>query len=205
MKSQTLYTLPGLHSGGFCKPTMKYPDIFDWFSGEVRLLFEIFGFIGRMHKRNNRYWLETDNFVTSTGKNTENYKGLSPTVFAYLKSPLGTTTSTSSQKIGFCKQATQMHTTQNPKSFVTYHEGFNTNTRNKNIFVVDEELPFTKSSMASPLVFDHLIKSYFPQLNDSNSFDAVRYDAHKKIQIEYFPITFLTHDQWINEYILSYL
>ena len=102
-----------------------------------------------MSKLNNRYWLETDDFFDSTGKNTEKIKkGILPTAFSHSKSSLGTNTpilwkpENFPKKITCCKKPTQMHTTQYPDLFVTYREGFNMNNGFKNPIVVDEDPSF---------------------------------------------------------------
>ena len=51
-----------------------------------------------------------------------------------------------------------MHTTQNHNLFVTFYEGFNIKTGNKNPFVVEEDSSYIQQSMSSPLVFDSVEK-----------------------------------------------
>ena len=128
-------------------------------------------FFGRLSKLNNRFWLETDDF---TGKNTEKIsKSILPTVVPFANSPLGTTTPFYSrleffpQKNTFCKKPTKDHTTQQyPDLLVTFREGFNMNTGNKNPVVFDEKPSFSQTSMSSPLVFVCVknIKKYHPPL-----------------------------------------
>ena len=120
------HTLPCLHSDGFCKPTLKHPFIFVWFPEEICLLFHISDYIGQLSELDNRYWLETDDFFDSTGKNTRKFtRGILPTVVSHKKSQLGTNTPTLSrleifpQKNNICRKPTQMQPTQYPDFFVT--------------------------------------------------------------------------------------
>ena len=83
------------------------------------------------------------------------------------------------QQKTFCKKPTQLLLTYFLNSFVTYREGFNLNTGNKNASVVDENPSFSRQSMSSPLYYDcSKNKYYFPSLNVSKSFGTVEYDAH---------------------------
>ena len=72
-----------------------------------------------------------------------------------------------------------MHTTQYHDLFVTYREGFNLTTGNKDTIVADENPLFSRQSISSPLLFDSVKnKIHYPPLKDSNSFGTVDYDAH---------------------------
>ena len=62
---------PSLHSDGSWKPTLKHPSTFVWFREEVCLTFHFSDFSGRISKLKKRYWLETDDFLISAGKNSE--------------------------------------------------------------------------------------------------------------------------------------
>ena len=117
--------------------------------------------MGRMSKLKKRYWLETDDSFITTGKNTEQFiRGILPTVFLYTNSTIGSTTPISSileiftLKNTFCGIPTHMHATQYIAFFITYHEGLNLNTGNKNTIVVDEDSFFSQQQTSSPLVFD---------------------------------------------------
>ena len=58
-------------------------------------------------------------------------------------------------KKNFPKERKQMHPTQYFVLFVTYREGSNMNTGNKNPIVLDEGSSFSRLSMSSLLVFDN--------------------------------------------------
>ena len=74
-----------MRSDGFCKPTLKRPSTSVWFPGKNCLIVQNSETIGRMSKLNNRYWLESDVFFNSTGRNIKQiiYVEL-PTVFFIL-------------------------------------------------------------------------------------------------------------------------
>ena len=57
-------TLTSLHDDGFCKPTIQTPITSFWFPEALCLIISINSFIGGMSKLNNRYWLETEHFLT---------------------------------------------------------------------------------------------------------------------------------------------
>ena len=91
-------------------------------------------------------------------------KSISPIMFPYINSSLGTTTPTLwrveifSKKSTFCKKPTQKHATQYHVLFVIYHEVFFMETGIKSLNVVVEEPSFTRSSLTSPFVFDSVEK-----------------------------------------------
>ena len=60
------YMLPCYHSDGFCKPTTRTPYILTWFDEKFCLIFRLQGFIGRMTRIKDRYWIELDNFNDSS-------------------------------------------------------------------------------------------------------------------------------------------
>ena len=146
-----------------------------------------------MSKLSNRYWLETDDFLNSSEKNTGKIdKSILPIVFLYANSPLGTNNPTLSrmeifqQKITFCKKPTQIHKTLYRDSFVTYREGFKMKIRIKNSIVVDPEPSFTQTSRSSPIVFDCINNfNYFPPLKDSKNHGTVYSDANLNTKIDY--------------------
>ena len=98
------HTLACLHSDGFCKPTLKHPSTNVWFPEEICFMFLISGFVGCVSKLNNRYWLETEDFLNCTGKISKKNKPIMPTVFPYTISPLGATTPTLSQQERFSQK-----------------------------------------------------------------------------------------------------
>ena len=70
-------TLPCLTSDGFCKQVLKYPITTVWFPQDYCLIVQLSDLIGLMSKLNKFYWLETDDFFSIIGKNTEkNCKGI---------------------------------------------------------------------------------------------------------------------------------
>ena len=72
---------------------MKNPYTTVWFPKEICLLHQVSDFVGRMSKLNNRYWLETDDFLHSLCQYKEKIsEGVKPTVFPYTNLPQVTTT-----------------------------------------------------------------------------------------------------------------
>ena len=66
------HTLPCLHSDGFCKPTLKYPNTIVWFPEEICLDIHISVSMGWRSKLKNRYWFETDHFLKKLEKTPKN-------------------------------------------------------------------------------------------------------------------------------------
>ena len=73
-----------LHFDGFCQPTPKHVFSIVRAPEENHLIYHISGFVRHMSERNNRYWLETNDFFISTGKNSQkNVQRIPPTMLAY--------------------------------------------------------------------------------------------------------------------------
>ena len=89
------HTLPYLHSDAFCKRTLQHRYTFVWFSEEIFSIFHISDFIGRMSKKNNRYWLKTIDFFETAGKNTKKLLKAHSHMLSF--TPLGATTPTLSR------------------------------------------------------------------------------------------------------------
>ena len=58
------HTSPCYFADGFCKPTTKTLYTLVWFSDGFGLIVTLQDFIERMTKIEDRYWIETDSFVT---------------------------------------------------------------------------------------------------------------------------------------------
>ena len=86
----------------------------------------------------------------------------------------------------FCIEPTQRKTTQYLHLFVTFREGINMNTKNKNPIDIVEDLSFSQQRISSSLVFDSVEnKHYFPSLNGSNNFSTADYKASNNTKIDY--------------------
>ena len=142
------HALPCYIADGFCKPTTKTPFTLVWFSDDFCLVFTLQGFVRRMTKIDDRYWIETDSFVHSSLPNkTDTSSGIKGTSFPYIHAPhtknphnpglsrfeLFPHTQT------FCGKLEPLYTTQYSDLFVTYQEGFNMHTGQPNPhFIINE-------------------------------------------------------------------
>ena len=150
--------LPCPQSDGFRKPTLKNPYTINWFPDEMCSTFHICDFIGRMPKLKNLYWLETDDFFITTGKSTEEtnkasyfclYQLTTGNNYAFfIKTEIFPTKNT------FCKELTQIHTTQYLGFFVTYREAFIMKPGIKNPIVGDEDSSINQQRTSSSFFFD---------------------------------------------------
>ena len=87
------YILPCYHSDGFCKPTTRTPYTLTWFDEKFCLIFRLQGFIGRMTRIKDRYWIETDNFIESSNiTNNLQTEGIQGTDYPTVKTPKSTKT-----------------------------------------------------------------------------------------------------------------
>ena len=85
------YVLPCYHSDGFCTPTTSTPYTLTWFDEKFCLIFRLQQIIGRMTRINDRYWIETDNFIESSNI-TQNFQseGIQGTEYPNVKTPEST-------------------------------------------------------------------------------------------------------------------
>ena len=63
------HKLPCCFADGFCKPTTKTPFTLVWFSDDLCFFNTLQELIGRMTETEDRFWIETDSFVTHTQQN----------------------------------------------------------------------------------------------------------------------------------------
>ena len=130
------YTLPCYQSDGFCKPTTSTPYIMTWLDENFGLIFRLQEFIGGMTKIEDRYWIETDNFIDSSNitkhLQTEGIKG---TKYPNVKTPQSIVDNLSLSRFEiypiaqtFCGKPEPLYSTQNEDIFVTYLNGFDMNT-----------------------------------------------------------------------------
>ena len=83
------YILPCYHSDGFCKPTTRTPYTLTWFDEKFRLIFRLQEFIGRMTRVEERYWIETDNFIDSSNLTQHlQTEGIQGTKYPNVKTPI---------------------------------------------------------------------------------------------------------------------
>ena len=135
------HALPYYFADGFCKPTTKTPFTLVWFSDDFCLIFTLQDFNGRMTKKDDRNWIETDCFIHSSLQNkTDTSSGIKETSFPYIHA-------THSQNLHnpslshfeifphtqtFCGKPGPLYTTQYSDLSVTYQEGFNMHTGQPN-------------------------------------------------------------------------
>ena len=82
------HTLPCCFADGFCKPTTKTSFTLVWFSDDFCLIFTLQGFLGRMTKIEDRYWIETDSFVHSShSTKSDTTSGIKGTAHPYIHAP----------------------------------------------------------------------------------------------------------------------
>ena len=139
---------------------------------------------------NNSCWFETDDLLNTTRKNIEKIvRVILPNVSLYcliifhhweqLLQHYEDWKFSHGKKL-HVKSKTNVYT-----SVLLYRVGFIMKTGNKNAIVVVEDLTLSQQPMSSPLVFDSVkIKSYFPPMNDSNSFGTVDYRAQINANID---------------------
>ena len=133
--------MPCLHDG-FCKPTILTTFTLVWLSENLRLIFFIHSFVGRMSKQSNRYWLETEHFSI-----TNKSRILSEVPYHDCKSQtrLSRFELFPESKL-FCTKLTPLHT-QCPDIFFTYEKGFNMHTGKRNPFQLPEDEQYNKLSI----------------------------------------------------------
>ena len=182
------YILPCYHSDGFCKPTTRTPYILTWFDEKFCLIFRLQEFIGRLTRIEDRYWIETDNFIDSSNitkhLQTEGIKG---TKYPNFKTPQSTVDNPSLSRFEiypiaqtFCGKPEQLLSTQYEDIFVTYLDGFDMNTgQPKPHSIIDQNISGKKQ-------FDSSNKKYiFPALNIANNFATIDYDAHINTKLDF--------------------
>ena len=129
------YILLCYHSDGFCKPTTRTPYTFTWFDEKFCLTFRLQEFIGRKTRIEDRYWIETENFIESSNI-TQNLptKGIQGTRYPNVKTPQSTVDNPSLSRFGvypiaetFCGKQEPLYSTQYEDIFVTYLDAFDMN------------------------------------------------------------------------------
>ena len=130
------YILPCYHSDGFCKPTTRTPYILTWFDEKFGLKFRLQEFIGRITRKKDRYWIETDNSIDSSNITKQlQTEGIKGTKYPNVKTTQSTVDNPSLSRFEiysiaqtFCGKPEPLNSTQYDDIFVIYLDGFDMNT-----------------------------------------------------------------------------
>ena len=188
------HTLPCYFADGFCKPTTKTPCTLIWFNDDFCLIFTLQDFIGRMTKIEDKYCIETDSFIhsphsmkpysTSGNKGTEH-----PFVYAphtqHPNNPSLSRFEVFPTAQTFCGKPDPLYSTQYSDLFVTYTDGFNIHTGQPNPHsMIDEYISgkIVSDTSNNKFIFPACC---FKQLNVSNNFATIDYDAQINTKIDY--------------------
>ena len=177
------YMLPCHHSDGFCKPTTRTPFTLIWFDEKLCLIFRLQEFIGRMTRIEDRYWIETDNFIESSNitQNLQN-EGIQGTKYPNVKTPQTTVDNPSLSRFEiypiartFCRKPEPLYSTQYDDIFVTYLDGFDMNNgQPRPHSIIDQNI-----RGRIRIHIDTSNQKYiFPALNVSINFATLDYDVH---------------------------
>ena len=183
------YTLPRYFSDGFCKTTTKTPNTLVWFSDAFRLIFTLQDSIGHVTKNKDCYWIETDSFVDSSipKKPAINF-GIKGTSYPYAHAPHAQNPHNSSlsrfevfpNAQTFYGKPEPLYSTQYSDLFVTYTEGFSMHTGQPNPSSIINKY------FSGKVVLNNSNNKYvFPELNVSNNFATIDYDAHINTKTDY--------------------
>ena len=176
------------HSDVFCKPTKRTPYTLKWFDENFCPIFRLQGFIGRMTRIKDRYWIETDKFIKSSNT-TENLQieGIQGTKYPNVKKPHSTADNPSLSRFEiypiaqiFCGKPEPVYSTQYDDIFVTYLDGFNMNNGQlRPHSIVDQNI-------SGRIQFDTSNQKYIlPALIVSKHFATLDYAAHINTKIDF--------------------
>ena len=181
------HTLPCYFADGFCKPTTKTP--FTLVEDDFCLIFTLQGFLGRLTKIEDRYWIETDSFVLSPHsikpKTTSGIKGTEqPYAYAphtqHPNNPSLSRFEVYPTAHTFCGKPDPLYSTQYSDLFVTYTDGFNMHTGQPNPHSMIDE------NISGKIVLDTSNNKFiFPALIAFNNFATIYYDAHINTKTDY--------------------
>ena len=151
-------------------------------------MFRLQGFIGRMTRIKDRYWIETDNFIESSNitQNLQN-EGIKGTKYPNVKTQQSTVDNPSLSRFEiypiaqtFCGKPEPLYSTQYDDIFVTYLDGFDMNNgQPRPHSIIDQNNSGRRQFDASNQ------KYIFPALNVSNNFATLDYDAHINSKIDF--------------------
>ena len=182
------YILPCYHSDGFCKTTTKTPYTLTRFDEKFCLIFQLQELIGRMTRIEDRYWLETHNFIESSNI-TQNLQteGIQGTKYPNVKTPQSTGDNPSLSRFEiypiaqtFGGKPEPLYSTQYDDIVVTYLDGFDMNIgQPRPHSIVDQKF-------RGKVNFDTSNQKYILlALNVSNNFATLDYDAHINKKIDF--------------------
>ena len=159
-----------------------------WFDEKLCRIFRLQEFIGRKTRIKDRYWIETDNFIESSNI-TQNFQpeGIQGTEYPNVKTPKSTVENPSFSRFEiypiaqtFCEKPEPLYSSQFDDIFVTSFDGFDMNNGQlRPHSILDQKISGKKQ-------FDTSNQKYiFTELNVSNNFATLDYDAHINTKIDF--------------------
>ena len=160
-----------------------------WFSDDFCLIVTLQDFLGRMTKIEDHYWIETIFFVHSShSTKSDTTSGNKGTAHPYIHAPHTQNSNNLSlsrfevfpKAQTFCGKPDPLYSTRYSDLFVTYTNGFNKHTGQRNPQSIIIEY------ISGKIVLDNSNNKFiFPASNVSNNFATIDYDAHINTKIDY--------------------